>query len=75
MKNPLFIVAEVSKTWVEGEQSEWSIRDGFEGIINVNWNRGYELHSFQLHQIMAAEDQMNETIIAVFKLRKEEPTP
>ncbi len=65
-----FIVAEVSKNW-SGEPAPESSRDilcgRFELLIEVNRKRGYRLHSFSLHRLMVADDQMNETIIAVFE--------
>lgn len=39
----------------------------FELVINENWARGYTLQSFQLNRTMIDPDQLNETIIAVFR--------
>lgn len=70
-----FIVAEVSKTWINGQAANPitpPLCASFEHIIERNRQRGYRLHSFQLHRIMARPDEMNETIIAVFE-RSESP--
>jgi hypothetical protein len=71
---PRFIVAEISKNWV-GEHGEWEpTTDGpllcqlFETAIALNLQRGYRLHSFQLHRVALPPDALNETIIAVFEL-------
>ena len=63
-----FIVAEVSRNWIEGR----SLRPGtlatdFEQVINVNYKRGYTLVSFQLHRLNVSARELNETIIAVFR--------
>jgi hypothetical protein len=65
-----FIVAEVSKNWRAGKEVSptGTLSSQFEEVINVNHGRGYVLHSFALHRVMAAKDEMNETIIAVFRL-------
>lgn len=69
MEDPPFIVAEVSKTWIGGDSpSPLVLAQLFEGIINRNFKRGYRLHSFELHRVMVASDEMNETIVAVFEL-------
>lgn len=68
-----FIVAEVSKNWQGHHGTYVPYTDGplisnlFEQIIEVNRQRGYELHTFQFHRFMLAPDEMNESIIAVFK--------
>lgn len=62
-----FIVAEVSKTWIRGcAQSPLRLGEQFELVINVNHRRGYQLHSFQVSQVLG-DEQMVETIIAVFE--------
>lgn len=63
-----FIVAEVSKTWPEhtSDMPRFVSQD-FESIINVNLERGYRLHSWQLHRVMVSPEVMNETIVAVFE--------
>lgn len=38
----------------------------FEQVINTNWARGYQLHSFNVARTMIGLDELNETIIAVF---------
>jgi hypothetical protein len=64
-----FIVAEVSTNWPK----PWPVypRDclggKFEEIINANLERGYRLHSFQLHQLLTSAEVMTETIVAVFE--------
>ncbi len=64
-----FIVAEVSKSWINGKPVSNSplLAQSFEAIIEVNRRRGYRLHSFQLHQVMTSITAMNETIVAVFE--------
>jgi hypothetical protein len=65
-----FIVAEVSKNWVEGEpflpETEL-IANQFEMVIQRNLERGYKLHSFSLHRLLISPTEMNETIVAVFE--------
>ena len=64
-----FIVAEVSKNWINGSHASADTRllsELFESVIAVNEARGYTLHTFALHRLMVAPDEMNETIIAVF---------
>lgn len=64
-----FVVAEVSKNWVRGQPfipETKLLSQSFEEIINY-WDKlGYRLHSFTLDRA-AADDEMNETIIAVFE--------
>src|SRR6476661_4499437 len=69
-----FIVAEVSKNWIDGRSSSpLLLCQLFERVIAVNLTRGYRLHSFQLHRVLVrAGDSLhaadlNETIIAVFE--------
>lgn len=64
-----FIVAEVSKNWPD-DADPTILCQRFEHIINVNWHRGYKLHSYTLHQLITAPGHMNETIIAVFEKRE-----
>lgn len=75
---PEFIVAEVSKTWRGRRQHKYPqpaaadcLCGRFEHVIERNRQRGYELHSFDLSQVMTGEDELTETIIAVF--RRKEP--
>lgn len=65
-----FIVAEISKNWdgTVAPTPRALISQLFEAVLVENARRGYELHSFQLHRVMIAPDQLNETIIAVFVL-------
>jgi hypothetical protein len=65
-----FLVAEISKNWVEGEPytpETVLIAQQFEVVINRNVERGYKLHSFTLHRLLMSPSEMNETIIAVFE--------
>jgi hypothetical protein len=63
-----FIVAEVSKTWINGQSARPALlAEQFELVIETNRQRGYRLHSFQLHRMMTSLSAMNETIIAVFE--------
>ena len=70
-----FIVAEISKSWINGEAVSDTpiLAVSFERVIEVNRQRGYRLHSFQLHQLMVSRaddvmaDHLVETIIAVFE--------
>lgn len=70
MTEPKFIVAEVSKGWIDGcHAGELSIlSQRFEEVINVNWERGYRLVDWRLSQLCNG-NEMTETIIAVFKKR------
>ena len=64
-----YIVAEISKNWEDGtpmDGSPLTIAGLFEGLIEHNRMRGYQLYTFQLHRLMVNSQQMNETIIAVF---------
>ncbi len=73
-----FIVAEVSKNWVNygsglEQASEGLLCHRFEAVIEANRQRGYLLHSFVLNQIMTNPDCLNETIIAVFRHESVKP--
>ena len=75
---PPWIVGEVSKNWDDGEPVSGDGRflcELFEAMVNHNHQRGYRLHSFQLHRVMYSDTGMNETIIAVFERRGIEPAP
>jgi hypothetical protein len=66
-----FIVAEVSKSWVNGlpaNGSPFVLAELFEQVIEHNRQRGYRLHSFDVHRLMTRPDELNETLIAVFEL-------
>lgn len=67
-----FIVAELSKNWVRNEPfvDTKLITQQFEQVINHNHERGYRLHSFTLHRLIIGDDEMNETIVAVFEKEK-----
>ena len=64
-----FIVAEISKNWWDGEPVKPTglLAQQFEHVIAVSLEQGYRLHSFQLYRMMTADDELNETIIAVFE--------
>lgn len=67
-----FIVAELSKTWIDGQSANpLTISELFEDVININAKRGYVLRSFQLDRIIVNPTQMNETIIAVFERQQQ----
>lgn len=67
-----FIVAEISKNWLDGREVVASglICQQFERVINTNLARGYRLQSFHLHQLFVPPHGLNETIIAVFELER-----
>lgn len=68
MKNPPFVVAEVSKTWINGRSfSAGLLCQQFEHIIEVNRKRGYRLMQFSMHSVCPAPDSLTETIVAVFE--------
>jgi hypothetical protein len=71
---PRFIVAEVSKNWIDGghEIEPGLLAERFEHIINVNTERGYALRTFSLHRMMTSLNSMNETIIAVFEYNRDD---
>lgn len=72
---PRFIVAELAKNWHAEyvvEPSEF-LSQYFERVININRDRGYRLMSWQLHRMMVAPLELNETIIAVFERVECEP--
>jgi hypothetical protein len=65
-----WIVAEVSKNWIDGREAAPGtglLAQQFERVIAVNFERGYFLHSFQLHRTITFPGELNETIIAVFE--------
>lgn len=80
-----FIVAEVAKTYVNGIPvgTPEPICTLFERILEVNRQKGYRLHDFDLHRLyrkvmvqtpgrktprLREQDELQETIIAVFVL-------
>jgi len=69
-----FIVAEISKNWniKEVNYPDTLMSQDFEKVLEVNLERGYRLHSYKLSQIMSSQDNMLETIIAVFERIEEE---
>lgn len=69
MSEQPFIVAEISKNWIDGQEATPTglLAQQFEVIINTNAARGYRLHAFQIHRIIISVHEWNETIIAVFE--------
>ena len=68
-----FIVAEVSKNWYRGQAMGGRLlAQQFEDVIEFNRQRGYRLYQFALHQVVVSPDEMNETIIAVFRREPQE---
>lgn len=61
------IVAEISKSWVNGvpKTDTELISARFEDVIETNDRRGYRLESWKFSQVMLTP-VMSETIIAVF---------
>jgi hypothetical protein len=73
MNPPQFIVAEVSKNWIDGVEvtpGSGLLAQQFERVIAHNAARGYRLLQYQLHRMMTGPREMNETIIAVFEKAK-----
>jgi hypothetical protein len=70
-----FIVAELSKNWIDGKGVIGTpiLAVQFEHVLNINDERGYRLHSFQIHRHSPAPDQLNETLIAVFERKRGAP--
>jgi len=73
-----FLVAEISKNWPEDPAEKTAgltLAQLFERIINSNWERGYRLVEWKLSRLdlQFCPPGLNETIIAVFTLREEEP--
>lgn len=69
-----FRVAEISKNWIAGASpTSELLAQQFERCVNTNWTRGYYLVSWQLHRLLVRPEEMNETIIAVFKRRVDAP--
>lgn len=68
MENPQTIVAEISKSYVNGQpvSSSEPIAQLFERVIATNQQRGYRLVHYALHRMMTRPDELNETIIATF---------
>jgi len=66
MKEPEFIVAEMSTTWMHGGPAVTLISRKFEDVIERNLQRGYLLHSFSHSQVIGRGEQQ-ETIVAVFR--------
>lgn len=70
MDGPLYIVAEISKNWIEDVHKGGILSEDFEDVIAANVKRGYDLHSWRLSQVVTDAKGVrviNETIVAVFK--------
>jgi hypothetical protein len=68
--SPPFIVAEISKNWIGGQErtpGSGLLSEQFEIVIVRNHARGYRLLQFQIHRQMTGPAELNETIIAVFE--------
>lgn len=61
-----FIVAEVSKSWVRGQEVADLLSQKFEAVLNFNDQRGYKLIDWKLSQVSNG-DVFTETIIAIFQ--------
>lgn len=61
-----FIVAEISKSWKEGDKVADLLSYKFETVINHNEERGYRLSDWKLSQVCNG-DIFTETIIAIFQ--------
>ena len=68
MSDPHRIVAEFSKTWMNGTSNTPAlISQQFEAVIEQNRKRSYELESWNISQVWVPDKlTMVETIIAVF---------
>jgi hypothetical protein len=67
VKDPEYIVAEITKNWRDGRpETPGLISRDFEQVIEVNRRRGYVLHKMTLSQYSPAPGELIETIIAVF---------
>lgn len=64
---PKFIVAEVSKSWTRETPCTDILCQRFEKVINVNYDRGYQLKEWKIVST-ANVDIITETIIAIFEL-------
>ena len=64
-----WVVAEISKNWRDGKSVAKTplLAKQFETVIQYNHQRGYRLHSFQIHRFMPQPNLLNETLIAVFE--------
>ncbi len=61
-----FIVAEITKNWTKTTLAKDLISQRFEGVINVNLERGYKLVDWRLNA-HTAKGVLTETIIAIFE--------
>jgi hypothetical protein len=65
-----WIVAEISKNWIDGREvapGAGLLAEQFERVIAHNFERGYFLHSFQIARMITRPGELNETLIAVFE--------
>lgn len=65
-----FIVAEISKSWVAGQEVADLLSHKFEAVINFNDQRGYKLVDWKLGQASNG-DVFTETIVAIFQKKDE----
>jgi hypothetical protein len=70
-----FIVAEISKNWINGSGVTGTplLAVQFEHVVNINHARGYRLHSFQIDRYSPEPGALNETLIAVFERMRGAP--
>lgn len=61
-----FIVAEITKNWTSQTPATDFLSQKFEGVINVNAERGYKLIDWKLSTVVK-NDTLTETIIAIFE--------
>lgn len=66
MESKEYIVAEITKNWINSKSEEALISHRFELVIDVNLSRGYELKEWKFSTDVFG-GVLTETIIAVFK--------
>ena len=69
-----FIVAEITKNWEPNTPVSDLLSQKFEGVININVDRGYKLVDWRLTSAYTGEC-FTETIIAIFERIDKELTP
>ncbi len=62
-----FIVAEVSKSWKDFNDTTDVVSRQLEAVINTNFKRGYSLKDWKLHTHLDKNGVYVETIIAIFE--------
>jgi len=67
MKDPEFIVAEITVSWKAGQPAARLISERFADVISHNLDRGYVLYSFAHSQVLFGASEQQETIVAVFR--------